>query len=61
MDIPVNTIGGTGALRDAERKHHGLILALVCLALGLIVAMLTLTPQAIGAGMDSGESWFVGP
>jgi hypothetical protein len=61
MDIPVNAIGGTGALHDAERKHHGLILALVCLALGLVVAMVTLTPQAIGSEMNTGESWFVGP
>jgi hypothetical protein len=58
MAIPV-----TAPLQDAERKHsdYGFILALVCLALGLVVAMLTLTPQAIGAGMNSGESWFVGP
>jgi hypothetical protein len=61
MDIPVNTIGRTGALHDAERKHHGFIVALVCLALGLVLAIVMLTPQAVGAGMNSGESWFVGP
>jgi hypothetical protein len=61
MAIPVNTIGETRALHDAERKHHGFILALVCLALGVLVAIVMLTPQAVGAGMNSGESWFVGP
>jgi hypothetical protein len=50
-------------IRDAERKHPetGFILTLVCLALGLVVASLMFTPKAIGSGMNSGESWFVGP
>ena len=62
MAIPVSTITETGALHEAERKHpeYGFILALVCLALGLVVASLIFTPQAVGAGMNS-ESWFVGP
>jgi len=62
MDIPVNTIGATGAVHDAERKHpeYGFILALVCLALGLVVASVIFAPVAVGAGMNS-ESWFVGP
>ena len=50
-------------IRDVERKHpdYGFILALVCLALGLVVASVMFTPEAVGAGMNSGESWFVGP
>ena len=50
-------------IRDAERKYPetGFILTLVCLALGLVVASLMFTPKAIGSGMNSGESWFVGP
>ena len=62
MAIPVNTITETGALHDAVRKHpeYGFILALVCLALGLLVASVIFAPEAVGAGMNS-ESWFVGP
>jgi len=49
-------------IRDAERKHpeYGFILALVCLALGLVVASAIFAPMPVGAGMNS-ESWFVGP
>jgi hypothetical protein len=49
--------------KDAERKRpeYGFILALVCLALGLVLASVMFTPQAVGSGMNSGESWFVGP
>jgi hypothetical protein len=63
MAIPVNTIGETGAPHDAVRKHpdYGFILALVCLALGLVVASVIFAPEAVGSGMNSGESWFVGP
>jgi hypothetical protein len=63
MAIPVTSIGGTGALQDAERKRpeYGFILALVCLALGIVLASVMFTPQAVGSGMNSGESWFVGP
>ena len=62
MSIPVSTITETGALHDADRKHpeYGFILALVCLALGLVVASLIFAPEAVGAGTNS-ESWFVGP
>jgi len=62
MAIPVNTITETGALHDADRKHpeYGFILALVCLALGLVVASAIFAPMPVGAGMNS-ESWFVGP
>jgi len=62
MAIPVSTITETGALHEAERKHpeYGFILALVCLALGLVLAGLIFAPEAVGAGMNS-ESWFVGP
>ena len=63
MAIPVNTIIETGAVHDADRKHpeYGFILALVCLALGLVVASVIFAPEAVGAGINSGESWFVGP
>jgi predicted N-acetyltransferase YhbS len=63
MAIPVTSIGGAGALHEAVRKHpeYGFILALVCLALGLVLASVMFTPQAVGSGMNSGESWFVGP
>ena len=62
MAIPVNTITETGALHDADRKHpeYGFILALVCLALGLVVASAIFAPMPVGAGINS-ESWFVGP
>ena len=51
MAIPVTTIGGAGALHEAVRKHpeYAFILALVCLLLGLVWAMLTFAPQAVGA------------
>ena len=52
----------------ADLKHRdygfilaGFILALVCLALGLVVASVIFAPEAVGSGMNSGESWFVGP
>jgi hypothetical protein len=46
---------------DLKHRDHGLVLALVCLALGLVVAgLLIFTPEAVSAGMNS-ESWFVGP
>ena len=62
MAIPVSTIAETGALHDAVRKHpeYGFILALVCLALGLVVASVIFAPVAGDAGTNS-ESWFVGP
>ena len=62
MAIPVSTIAETGALHDADRKHpeYGFILALVCLALGLVVASAIFAPMPVGAGINS-ESWFVGP
>jgi hypothetical protein len=41
--------------------EYRFFLALVCLALGLVVASLIFTPQAVGTGMNTGESWFVGP
>jgi hypothetical protein len=39
---------------SAERKHPdcGFILALVCLALGLVVASVMFTPVAVGSGMN---------
>ena len=57
MAIPVTTIGGAGALHEAVRKHpeyafileYCFILALVCLLLGLVWAMPTFAPQAVGA------------
>jgi hypothetical protein len=59
MAIPVTSIGGAGAqpLQDADRKHpdYGFILALVCLALGLVVASVIFTP------VSGSESLFVGP
>jgi hypothetical protein len=67
MGIPVTSSGGAGALHEAVRKHpeyafileYGFILALVCLLLGLVWAMQTFVPQAVGAAMNSGASWFV--
>ena len=49
MAIPVSTITETGALRDADRKHpeYGFILALVCLALGLVVASVMFTQRQL--------------
>jgi hypothetical protein len=49
-------------LEKADRKHHqyGLILALVCTALALVVAGAILTPTPIGSGINS-ETWFAGP
>jgi hypothetical protein len=50
-------------VRDAEPKHteYRFFFALVCLALGLVVASVIFTPEAVRSGMNSGESWFVGP
>jgi hypothetical protein len=58
MAIPV-----TAPLHDAERKHpeYGFILALVCLALGLVLASVMFTPQAVGGAMNTDESLIVGP
>ena len=49
MAIPVSTITETGALHDVDRKHpeYGFILALVCLALGLLVASVIFAPEAV--------------
>jgi len=49
MAIPVSTITETGALHDADRKHpeYGFILALVCLALGLVLASVIFAPEAL--------------
>ena len=50
-------------VRDAEPKHteYRFFFALVCLALGLLVASVIFTPERVVSGMNSGESWFVGP
>jgi hypothetical protein len=49
-------------IRDADKHlEYRFFFALVCLALGLVVASLIFTPQAVGSGMNTGESWFVGP
>ena len=55
MAIPVSTITETGALHDVDRKHpeYGFILALVCLALGLVVASSISTPETVVAGINS--------
>jgi hypothetical protein len=45
---------------DLEHRDYGIVLALVCLALGLVVAGLISTPEAVVAGINS-ESLFVGP
>ena len=45
---------------DLKHRDHGFILALVCLALGLVVASSISTPEAVGARINS-ESLFVGP
>jgi hypothetical protein len=48
--------------RDVERHtEYHFFFALVCLALGLVVASVIFTPERVRGGMDSGESWFVGP
>ena len=62
MSLAHNTDVYVKPIRDA-RKHpeYGFILALVCLALGLVVASVIFTPEAVGNGINSGESWFVGP
>ena len=49
-------------IRDVERHtEYRFFFALVCLALGLVVASVIFTPEAVRSGMNSGESWFVGP
>jgi hypothetical protein len=49
-------------IRDAERyTEYRFLFALVCLALGLVVVSVIFTPERVRGGMDSGESWFVGP
>ena len=49
-------------IRDVERyTEYRFFFALVCLALGLVVADVIFTPERVRSGMDSGESWFVGP
>jgi hypothetical protein len=62
MSLAHNTDVYGKPVRDADRKHpeYGFILALVCLALGLVVASAIFAPAAVSAGMNS-ESWFVGP
>jgi hypothetical protein len=45
---------------DLKHRDYGPALALVCLALGLVVATLIFAPEAVGAGMNS-QNWFVGP
>ena len=57
----------TDTREKADLKHRGygfilagFILALVCLALGLVVASAIFAPMPVGAGINS-ESWFVGP
>jgi hypothetical protein len=45
---------------DLKHRDNSFVLALVCLALGLLVATLIFAPEAVGAGMNS-QSWFVGP
>jgi len=48
-------------IRDAKGKpEYGFILALVCLALGLVVASAIFSPMPVGAELNS-DSWFVGP
>ena len=49
-------------LDKTERKHHGygVILVLVCVALGILVASAVFAPTPIGNGINS-DSWFVGP
>jgi hypothetical protein len=48
--------------RDVERHtEYRFFFALVCLALGLVVASVIFTPERTVTGMNSGESWFVGP
>jgi hypothetical protein len=49
-------------IRDVERyTEYRFLFALVCLALGLVVVSVIFTPERVRGGMDSGESWFVGP
>jgi hypothetical protein len=50
-------------IRDVDRRHpeYGFILALVCLALGLVLASVMFTPQAVGGAMNTDESLIVGP
>jgi hypothetical protein len=57
----------TDTREKADLKHRGygfilagFILALVCLALGLVVASSISTPETVVAGINS-ESLFVGP
>jgi hypothetical protein len=45
---------------DLEHRDYGFVLALVCLALGVVVACLIFAPEAVRARMNS-ASWFVGP
>jgi hypothetical protein len=49
-------------LGKAESKRHGygLILALFCMALAIVVSSAILAPTPIGSGINS-EPWFVGP
>jgi predicted N-acetyltransferase YhbS len=63
MAMPVSTVSETRELHDADRKHpeFGFILALVCLALGLVVASVMFTPQAVGGAMNTDDSLLVGP
>ena len=49
-------------IRDAERRHpeYGFFIALVCLALGVLIASALFTPEAVGSGIST-ESLFIGP
>ena len=61
MDIPANALEAQPVQVVRKHPEYGFILALVCLALGLVVASVMFTPQAVGSEMNTGESWFVGP
>lgn len=43
-----------------ERRDHSVILAFLCVALGVAVAGAIFTPASIGRGIN-GETWLVGP
>jgi hypothetical protein len=45
---------------EPKRRDNSVILALLCVALGLAVAGAIFTPVSIGSGMNS-ETWLVGP
>jgi hypothetical protein len=45
---------------ERKRRDYSVILALLCVALGLAVASAIFTPVSIGSGINS-ETWLVGP